>query len=261
MGVVASKNSGWVRDQFLPFLTVLAVLVRLDPNLLLRGLTAVGIKKVRCKEIAASFWARDQIEPAWKQCKEAWKRTIHRLQKYGVLSDDPLPTQAALVTLIAMLDRFPSENSFDGAFYGFVQASRFGRYSGSSTTALEEDFKDVANGSTLIDIVSKLLRRFPASQPVEADDFKRDYTDGKFWRFLLYPLVYENEAQDWDSPGTRLGFEGAELLARSRLRSTEHVKEHGHTEAAKRINERREQRHSRNQAPQRVENIKDERPQ
>jgi hypothetical protein len=139
---------------------VLAVLVRLDPNLLLRGLTAVGIKKVRCKEIADSFWARDQIEPAWKQCKEAWKRTIHRLQKYGVLSDDPLPTQAALVTLIAMLDRFPSENSFDGAFYWFVQASRFGRYSGSSTTALEEDFKDVANGSTLIDIVSKLLRRF-----------------------------------------------------------------------------------------------------
>jgi hypothetical protein len=34
--------------------------------------------------------------------------------------------------------------------------------------------------------------------------------------------------------------------AKSRLRSMEHVKEDGHAEATKRINERREQRHSRN---------------
>lgn len=214
LGVVASKNPGWVRDEFLPFLNVLADSgFHLDPNLLFRSLTAVGIKKVRFKDIDDKFWHRDQIEPAWKKCQEGWKRTIQRLQKYGVLSDDPLPTQAALVTLIALLDRFPQDNSFDAAFYWFTQASRFGRYSGSSTTALEEDLKDIASGSNLLDTVSRLLKRFAVTQPTETEDFKRDYTDGKFWRFLLYLLVYKNGAQDWDKAGARLGFDGAELLA------------------------------------------------
>ncbi|PYV67916.1 MAG: hypothetical protein DMG96_37900 [Acidobacteria bacterium] len=83
LGVVASKNPGWVRDEFLPFLNVLADSgFHVDPNLLFQSLTAVGIKKVRFKEINDSFWSRDQIEPAWKKCREGWKRTIHRLQNY-----------------------------------------------------------------------------------------------------------------------------------------------------------------------------------
>jgi len=214
LGVVASKNPGWVRDEFLPFLSVLADSgFHVDPNLLFQSLTAVGIKKVRYKEINDSFWSRDQIEPAWKKCREGWKRTIHRFQVYGVLSDDPLPTQAALVTLVALLDRFPEEGGFDSAFYWFVQASRFQRYSGSSATALEEDLKEVATASNLVEAVSGLLKRLAATQPIEAEDFKRDYTDGKFWRFLLYLLVYKNGAQDWDEAGTRLGFDGKELLA------------------------------------------------
>jgi len=214
LGVVASKNPGWVRDEFLPFLNVLADSgFHVDPNLLFQSLTAVGIKKVRFKEINDSFWSRDQIEPAWKKCREGWKRTIHRLQNYGVLSDDPLPTQAALVTLVALLDRFPEEGGFDSAFYWFVQASRFGRYSGSSATALEEDLKEAATASNLVEGIAGLLKRLAASQPIEAEEFRRDYTDGKFWRFLLYLLVYKNGAQDWDKAGTRLGFDGKELLA------------------------------------------------
>jgi hypothetical protein len=214
LGVVASKNPGWVRDEFLPFLTELADSgFHVDPNLLFQSLTAVGIKKVRFKEINDSFWSRDQIEPAWKKCREGWKRTIHRLQNYGVLSDDPLPTQAALVTLVTLLDCFPEEGGFDSAFYWFVQASRFGRYSGSSTTSLEEDLKEVATAPTLIEAVAGLSKHLLASQPIDVEEFKRDYSDGKFWRFLLYLLVHKNGAQDWDKAGTRLGFDGKELLA------------------------------------------------
>jgi hypothetical protein len=210
----ASKNPGWVRDEFLPFLNDLADSgFHVDPNLLFQSLTAVGIKKVRFKEINDSFWNRDQIEPAWKKCREGWKRTIHRLQNYGVLSDDPLPTQAALVTLVALLDRFPQEGGFESAFYWFVQASRFGRYSGSSATSLEEDLKEVATAPNLIEAVAGLSKHLVAGQPIDAEEFKRDYSDGKFWRFLLYLLVYKNGAQDWDKAGTRLGFDGKELLA------------------------------------------------
>src|ERR1019366_3089356 len=51
-----------------------------------------------------------------------------------------------------------------------------------------------------------------------------------------------------------------ELSPKSRLCSIEHEKEHHHAEAAKRINERREQHYRRNQAPQEIEEVEDELP-
>lgn len=62
------------------------------------------------------------------------------------------------------------------------------------------------------DACTRLLRRMTVQQPVELEDFNRDYSDGKFWRFLLYLMVHRNEAHDWDKAGARLGFDGAELL-------------------------------------------------
>ncbi len=41
----------------------------------------------------------------------------------------------------------------------------------------------------------------------------RDYGDARFGRFLLYLLIYRNNAQDWDSQGHRIGFEGLAVLA------------------------------------------------
>ena len=50
------------------------------------------------------------------------------------------------------------------------------------------------------------------------------------------------------------------LWLKSRLRSMEHVKEHSHAEASKRMDERREQHYRRNQAPQGTEDVENERP-
>ena len=48
-----------------------------------------------------------------------------------------------------------------------------------------------------------------------------------------------------------------ELSLKSRLRSVEHVKEHHHAEATKRVDERREERDRRNQATQQIEQVED----
>jgi hypothetical protein len=61
--------------------------------------------------------------------------------------------------------------------------------------------------------VSKMLRRFRHEDPIDADDFLRDYGDSRFGRFILYLLIYRNQAQDWDEHGHRIGFEGLEALA------------------------------------------------
>lgn len=213
LGVVAARNPGWVRDTFLPFLGVLEEAgFDVDPNLLFRTLTGVGIKRVRFREIPEEFWGAGQITDAWKRTAEAWRRLVARFKEFGVLSADPMPTQAALVTMVSLVEKYDDTADFRFAMYWFLQASRFGRYSGSGTTSLEEDLRDIHEASSLSDAVERLLRRFPHHEPVAAEDFLRDYSDGRFGRFLLYLLVYRNEALDWDDHAHRLGFEGSSLL-------------------------------------------------
>lgn len=214
LGVVAAKNPGWVRDTFLPYLRSLAEAgFDVDPNLLFRTLTGVGAKKVRFREIPDSFWEPTSIAPAWERTQNAWTRLIARFREYGILSAEPMPTQAALVTMVSLVERFDDNCDFRYALYWFLQASRFGRYSGSGTTSLEEDLRDVNEGGSLSDATHRLLRRFQHSEPLTADDFLRDYADSRFGRFFLYLLIYRNKAQDWDEHGHRIGFEGASLLS------------------------------------------------
>ena len=74
--------------------------------------------------------------------------------------NDPMPTQAALVIMVALLAKFPND-SFEPALYWFLQASRAGRYSASSATSLDEDLRNVYDADSLLSAVRKLLKRFP----------------------------------------------------------------------------------------------------
>jgi hypothetical protein len=214
LGIVAAKNPGWVRDSFMPYLKTLGEGgFELNPNLLFRTLTGIGCRRVRFREVDEAFWQPDQIEPAWERTRNAWERLIRRFRDYGILSNDPMPTQAALVIMTSLIDRFDDDSNFPMAMHWFVQASRLSRYSGSSATSLEEDLRDVRDADTLADAVQRLQRRLPRHEdPFQAEDFLSSYRDGRFGRFLLYLLVYRNHAQDWTPQGHRIGFEGTEVL-------------------------------------------------
>ncbi|HVP77584.1 MAG TPA: DUF262 domain-containing protein [Thermodesulfobacteriota bacterium] len=213
LGVVAARNPSWVRDTFLPYLKTLAEAgFDLNPNLLFRTITGVGEKKTRFKEISDIFWNPEQIIPAWDRTKNAWKRLVARFRDYGILSNDIMPTEAALVTMVSIIDKFDDDAKFKLALYWFLQASRFGRYSGSGTTSLDEDLRDIQGAASLSEAIEKLLHRFRYDEPIEADDFLRDYSDSRFGRFMLYLLVYRNKSLDWDEHSHRIGFEGVEVL-------------------------------------------------
>lgn len=213
LGIVASRIPGWVRSTFLPYLkTLTSAGFNIDPNLLFRSLAGVGAGKVRFKFIPDGFWNDTSILSCWHRTTMAWQNLIARFKEYGILSNNPMPTEAALVTAIALLDKFPSD-PFQPVLYWFLQASRFSRYSGSGTTSLEEDLRDIQESNIQKVALQKLLRRFSHTQSLDVDDFQRDYSDTRFGRFLLYLIVYRNKALDWDEKGHRIGFEGVELLA------------------------------------------------
>lgn len=213
LGVVAARSPGWVRDEFLPFLNVLKDAgFDINPNLLFRSLAAIAAGKTRFRELPDKIWDATSVSPAWKRTQKSWKSLVKRLAEYGVLSTETMPTQAALVTLVAIQDKFPDAESFNLPFYWFLQASRFGRYSTSGTTALDEDLRAIGESTTLHDSIVRLLDRFEYTRTIEAEDFMLDYSDSRFGRFLLYLLVWHNEAKDWDATGYRLGFEGPQVL-------------------------------------------------
>ena len=127
LGVVAARSPGWVRDQFLPFLNVLMDAgFDVNPNLLFRSLAAIAAGSTRFRELPDEIWNANTVEPAWKRTQKAWKSFfVERLAEYGVLSTETMPTQAALVTLVALQDKFQEEASFDLPFVWFFSGIPF----------------------------------------------------------------------------------------------------------------------------------------
>lgn len=213
LGVVAAHARGWVRDSYLPFVKNLVEAgFDVTPNLVFRSLTGVGKKRIRFKFIGEAFWKAESIKPVWERTMKAWGIVIKHLREKGVGGNALLPTDNAFVPLVALADKFPDE-PFDGIFYWFLQASRLGRYSSSSSTSLEEDLRHIDEASYLSEALEGLLKRLVHVPALTKADFLRDYSDARFGRLLLYLLVHRNGAIDWDQRGMRIGFDEAELLS------------------------------------------------
>src|SRR5271156_5357095 len=102
-------------------------------------------------------------------------------------------------------NKFPDE-PFSKIFYWFLQASRFSRYSSSSTSSMEEDLGEIQISENLTEALERLLLRIRYVPALGVEDFMRDYGDTRFGRLLMYLLIYRNKALDWDQRGARIGF-------------------------------------------------------
>lgn len=212
LGIVAARSPGWVRETFLPFLDQLERDgFNIGPNQLFMCLTAVGAKRIRFKNIDDGFWSPSGVRPSWDKTAAVWPKIINFLETWGILTNATLPSNAVLVTLSALFDKFPAvERNRTG--YWLFQALRYGRYSGSGTSSLEEDLRDIEQASNGTDAVAALLRRIRAIEPITKDEFLRDYGDNRFGRLLLYVLAYNKGAEDWSKEGGRIAFYDAKLI-------------------------------------------------
>lgn len=212
LGVVAARQPGWVRSEFMPYLDQLVSEgFEIGPNVLFQSLTAVGVKRVRFKDINDQFWDSDSIKPAWDRMKKAWAITLKFLEPYGILTNRLMPSDAVFITLSALFDKFP-DMPRSNTFTWLVQALRYGRYSGSSTTSLEEDLKDIDQAPNGEAAVSALLTRIRAVEPISSDEFLRDYGENRFGRLMLYLLAFSNKARDWNGGSDRIAFHGDDLV-------------------------------------------------
>lgn len=212
LGVVAARAPGWVREKFMPFLDTLERDgFNVSPNLLFQCLTAVGAKRVRFKQVQDQFWNPTSITPAWERTKTAWQKIVKLLEQYGIVTNGLMPSDAVFIPLAALFDKF--QNADRGQiFYWVMQALRYGRYSSSSTTSLDEDLKEIENAPGLESALAAMLGHIRAIEPITSDDFLRDYADSRFGRLLLYVLAFKRGAVDWDRIADRIAFQGTDLV-------------------------------------------------
>jgi hypothetical protein len=208
VALVASKQQGWIRQKFDPFLKDLALKgFEFDPGVVIRALAIVGHGSARLRDVPETFWQpSDQFDDHWRATKEAISSVIKNLMEYGVLSDDLLPSLNVLIPIFFLKAKFPQDFEFKKAFYWLLLATRDGRYSGAATTALDQDAKQINSKASFTEAIGSLVPPLTATADFTADDFMEEYTD-KFLRLILYLLVFNKKAKDWINQDVRIGYD------------------------------------------------------
>ena len=208
VALVASKQQGWVRTKFDPFLKDLANIgFEFDPGIIIRTLAIVGQASARLKDVPEKFWEpSDDFDEHWRKTREAISSVIKNLMEYGILSDELLPSLNVLIPLFVLRARFPKDFDFKKAFYWMLLATKDGRYSGAAITALDQDARQINAKGTFNEAVGELIPPLTATAEFTADDFREEYTD-QFLRLILYLVVFSKKAKDWMSQDVRIGFD------------------------------------------------------
>jgi hypothetical protein len=112
----------------------------------------------------------------------------------------------------ALFERFPHANR-GKTFEWMLQALRYGRYSGSAASSLDEDLREIETAAEPDEAIDRMRKRIRSIEAYSAEEFLRDYSDARFGRLLLYLLAFRNKAEDWDKSGNRIAFQGNELVS------------------------------------------------
>jgi hypothetical protein len=212
LALAASKNPGWARKEFLPFMDELKDAgFELDPNLIFRTIIAIGVGKTRFAEVPEQFWQSENVKPVWKRCHECWTDIVKGLHSVGVLNASILPSHNALLPIVLLRDRFGDAFKFKPAFACFLELTSGGRYSGSALTTLAEDIRLIDSAKDFNAAIARIDSLIP-DPTFTKDHFLADQRDEYFRLLLIYLIAYDRQACDWRK-GTRIGFEGKELLA------------------------------------------------
>ena len=211
LAVAAGMRPGWIREEFLPFLRNLAESgFDLDPGVVLRALTAIGEGRVRLGAVSAEFWAGRSFEKQWAQTKESLSAVVSGLAGSGLLSSTLLPSHTVLVPVTFLHAKFGSEEfHFPRALHWLLSATRDGRYSAGSTSALDEDVREIRGADSFPEALEALRQLLEIDVRVAPEEFLVRETWSRPLALLMYVTIFNRKATDWVTR-RRIGFPRAE---------------------------------------------------
>lgn len=211
LSLVAVRNPGWVRGDYLPFRNDLEDRGwDLDAGIFIRTMSSIGRGRARLIEVPQDFWNPHNLPLAWKRTKTAISEVLKRLAEFGIMSADLLPSTNSLIPLFVLQSRWGDDAgySFGKALRWFLMANWDGRYSGSAVTRLNEDVRAITEASDVDNALRNLLAPLQVSPRIEPEEFlnRYDRAGNRFLRLMLYLLLFKQAAPDWVD-GTRLGYD------------------------------------------------------
>jgi len=212
LAYIAAFNKGWVRDQFIKYIDDLDDEgFYFDPTLLIRALTAIGEHKAILKDVTEQFLrnANGCLDSAFVELKHSLNFLIHKFREVGILSSKMIYAKNTIIPFIYLHNRFKDSFEFNKAFLFFLLALWQGRYSGASETTLQEDINIIKKAEKFTDAIDALIDKLGlVSLQINKEDIKNALHyqgDGRFFKLLLYLVVYKLGAKDWFTK-VRLGY-------------------------------------------------------
>ena len=205
LGVVASKNPGWVNQNFLKFLTDLNDNeFEIEPAFLFRSFTGIGAGRSRFRDISADFWDNLDNSTAWNATQKSLHSVCQGLRQYGLISSDLALSSNAIVAAAVYRAQFP-EGSFGPFLAWMLESVKEGFYSGPTETKIDRVISAVRSADSseqALRGLRDLLNDPPKFTPEEF--IETGSGRNSVQKLMIYLLAYRNDAQDWNTNGYRI---------------------------------------------------------
>ncbi len=203
LGVVASRNPGWVNENFLKFMADLDEQgFEIEPAFLFRSFTAIGAGKSRFRDIQKDFWDNLGNSNKWNDTKKALQSVCQGFRQYGIINSDLALSLNAVVAAAVYRAKFP-QGSFGPFLTWMLHSVKEGFFGGPTETKLDQVISITqssnSNGDAIQELYSLLghdLLEFTAQEFIETGSGRNSVQ-----RLMIYLLAYKNNAQDWNTDG------------------------------------------------------------
>ena len=209
LGVVASRNPGWVNQNFLTFMHELSESgFEIEPAFLFRSFTAIGASKSRYKDIPSGFWDNPDQDNAWNSTKKALRSVCHDLREYGIINSDLALSLNAIVAASIYRAKFP-QGSFGPFLAWMICSIDEGFFSGPIETRLDQLIGRISQSDSSSGAIAGLYQLIDEPPSGESHFKDKDFIETRsgsnsVHRLMIYLMAYRNDAQDWDTDGYRI---------------------------------------------------------
>ncbi len=214
LGVVASRNPGWVNENFLNFMYALEDDgFEIEPAFLFRAFTGIGAGKSRFRDIQPDFWSNLSNSKEWDSTKRSLQSVCQGFRGYGIINSDLILSLNALVAAAIYRAKFP-QGSF-GPFLAWTLCAIKGDFfSGPTETRLDRLIGAIQGADSKNEAMKGLYGLIDV-EPAEDDLFiSEDFIEtgsgrNSVQRLLIYLIAFKNNAQDWNTDGYHIRAEAS----------------------------------------------------
>ena len=210
LGVVASKNPGWVNQNFLTFMKELdGQDFEIEPAFLFRAFTGIGAGKSRFRDIPESFWDNLGHDGTWDSTKKALRSVCEGLRQYGIVNSDLALSLNALVATAIYRAQFPT-GSFGPILSWMLMSIKEGFWSGPTETKMDRVMNVIQNAGSSDQALLGLDQLLNDPLRFTREDFiDTGSARNSLQRLMIYLLAFKNDAQDWNTNGYKIRAEAA----------------------------------------------------